>query len=237
MSHIFSLTAMLALTLMNSAAAQGSAVSGLADPQGQKIDTLLQRQQQMLEGQQQLLREVLPLDMFPNGARSFILNLPLALVGSANSATILSASASWFPPHSQLEFVLPVYLRDDHGDEEFRGLLADVQGRLYMNPRRAGLYVVGGLRSAWLTGRENDGWEWDPQTGQGIEISGEEHRLHKMGFYGGAGWRASSSRFYWNMNLVMGRYVGQTGPELNNEGLMGGKLLLDAEFFKFGFIF
>jgi hypothetical protein len=205
------------------------------EPFEQKMDTLLQRQDQLLKGQQQILQEVQPLDMFPNGARAFTFSFPTALVASANSSTILSASFSWFPPHSQLEFVLPFYLRDDHGGEnggEFRGTLVDLQSRLYTSPRRSGLFVVGGLRSAWLSGREQSGWDYDSG-----EIIGREHDLHKWGFYGGAGWRASSKRFYWNTNLVLGRYVGQTEPELNDDGMLGGKLLLDAEFFKFGIIF
>jgi hypothetical protein len=209
----------------------------VSEPVEQKMDTLLQRQDQLIKGQQQILQEVLPQDMFPKGARAFTFSLPAALVASAGSSTVLAASFSWFPPASPLEFVLPLYLRDDHGDEEFRATLVDLQGRLYLSPRRSGLYVVGGVRSAWLTGREQDSWEYDSGSHEYLEVIGREHTLHKMGFYGGAGWRAASKRFYWNTNLVLGRYVGETEPELLNEGMMGGKLLLDAEFFKFGVIF
>lgn len=206
------------------------------EPVEQKMDTLLQRQDQLIKGQQQILQEVLPQDLFPEGARAFTFSLPTALVASANSSTVLAASFSWFPPASQLELVLPLYLRDDHGDEEFRGTLVDLQGRLYLSPRRSGLYVVGGVRSAWLTGREQD---WiDTYGGNEAEDDVSRDRsLHKMGVYGGAGWRAASKRFYWNTHLVLGRYVGETEPELQNDGMMGGKLLLDAEFFKFGLIF
>lgn len=218
----------LALVLAASAVAQEA---GTPASQDQKLDTLLAKQDQLLEGQARLQREVLPVDPFPNGAKGFAFNLPLAIASTAGESRMLSASLFWFPSHSQMEWVVPIWHRAETGGSDFRALLVDLQARYYVSPRRSGLYWMGGVRQAWLKGRQEDGWFFGDDDGIGPL---ETHS--RTGLYGGVGFRSRSSRLYWNVNVALGRFF---GPELNLEDaqLLDSDLLIDAEIFKFGLIF
>lgn len=195
-----------------------------------QLDTLLAKQQLLLEGQARIEREVLPQDPFPNGALGFALNLPLAIAATAGETRMISASLFWFPPHSQMEVVLPVWIRTVNEDSEFRGSLVDLQGRYYFSPKRSGFYWMVGLRQAWLSGREAHGYVEDGSYDPLTDVS-------KTGAYGGFGIRANSKHFYWNCNVAFGRYFGGESVDIQDDGLMGEPYLLDAEFFKFGLIF
>jgi len=217
----------LALALATCAAAQDKTP---AISQDQKLDTLLVKQEQLLEGQLRLQREVLPVDPFPDGARGFAFNLPLAIASTAGESRMLSASLFWFPPHSQMEWVVPIWHRAETGGSDFRALLVDLQGRYYLSPRRSGLYWMAGVRQAWLEGRNDDGW-----MGNG-EGWGPIRDVTRMGMYGGVGFRSRSSKFYWNVNVALGRYFGSE-VNLEDAQLLDSDLLIDAEIFKFGLIF
>lgn len=200
------------------------------ETQGQ-LDTLLAKQQLLLEGQERIEREVVPQDPFPNGARGFAFNLPLLIASTASTTRMISASLFWFPPHSQLELVVPIWIRTMNEDPEFRGTLVDLQGRYYFSPKRSGFYWLAGLRQAWLSGTTEG--RFDDLT----YVEGERTSFSKSGVYGGVGFRANSNRFYWNCNVAFGRYFGGISTEMRNAGMIGEDFLLDAELFKFGLIF
>ncbi|MFA7331272.1 MAG: hypothetical protein WC326_09380 [Candidatus Delongbacteria bacterium] len=197
-----------------------------------QLDSLLAKQQRLLEGQARIEREVVPQDPFPDGALGFAFNLPLAIAATVDETRMISASLFWFPPHSQLELVVPIWIRTVNEDSEFRGTLVDLQGRYYFSPKRAGFYWLGGLRQAWLSGRAEDRYLEDFTL-----VEGRHTSFSKSGVYGGVGFRAHSKRFYWNCNVAFGRYFGGSSTEIRDQRLMGEDYLLDAEFFKFGLIF
>jgi hypothetical protein len=161
----------------------------------------------------------------------FAFNLPLAVAASATEARILSGSLIWFPPHSQLEVVVPIWIRTN-SESDFRATLVDLQGRYYFNPKRSGVYWLAGLRQAWLSGHSEADYydEWPYEESRLADVS-------KTGVYGGVGIRANSKRFYWNSNLVFGRYFGGDSVHLQDDGILGESYLLDVEFFKFGLLF
>jgi hypothetical protein len=197
-----------------------------------QLDSLLAKQQRLLEGQSRIEREVLPLDPFPDGKLGFAFNLPLAIAATVADTRMISAAWIWFPPHSQLEVVVPLWIRTVNNDGNFRGTLVDLQGRYYFSPRRSGFYWLAGLRQAWLSGRTEGTYDGDWNY-----VEGRQEEVSKIGLYGGVGFRANSKRFYWNCNVAFGRYFGGGAVDLQDDGLMGEDYLLDAEFFKFGLIF
>lgn len=198
-----------------------------------KLDSLMTMQREILEITRSLNKDLLSIDPFPDGARAITLNLPLLLAASSE-ATIISASYCRFPPHSQSEWVIPVWFRDDHNKYDFSTLMVDLQGRYYMNPRRSGMFWVGGLRLAQAKGRtETEYGDWPDF----IETGGGMESCRRLGLYGGVGWRSHSQRFYWSLNIVIGRYLGEEAPNFRSGSSLESDLLIDAEFFKFGVIF
>ncbi|MDP2361166.1 MAG: hypothetical protein Q8O14_10490 [bacterium] len=218
----------IALLLVPSARAAEQAAPRTMD---EKLDTLLVQQQELLKGQEQLKREILQIDPFPDGAFAIAVNVPLALASTAGDTRMYSGSLIWFPPRSRLEVVMPIWHRSVNDDTDFRATLVDLQLRSYLSRRRSGFYWVAGMRQAWLSGRtSNNPFDWELDDGERLTVD-------KVGVYGGFGFRARSSRLYWNCNLLLGRYFGGEDVDLRNDGLLGEDYLLDVELFKFGIIF
>lgn len=208
-----------------------------------KLDSLLLRQQIMLELQRSMLEEMSYVSPLLNKHVGAELNLARLLVSTGQDYLTFSGSFSLFAVTRSAEIAFPFFLRTGKGEskEMFGGekyevpltlFNLDATYRRFLGRHQGGFYVSGGMRYTYIHGIEGTDYFFFGASGDD-----QESTMHRVGAYFGIGYRYfSHSGFYWGTSLIYGRYFGKA-RDYQEVLLDDGEVILDLEFLKFGFAF
>ena len=143
-------------------------------------------------------------------------------------AVSLSGSFSLFDVNRHAEIAFPLYYSDPEDPKDLKELTIDCHYRYFLGNTQNGFYLSGFVRYAHLKG-------YDDET---VDAKSSEN---KIGIGVGMGYRKFSYKgLYWGTSLSFGRYfIGE------NDKFYGSfleydddkKIIIDFEFFKFGWAF
>lgn len=153
----------------------------------------------------------------------------------------ISGTYSRFDTDKNVEIAVPFMYstgsqsdyRQDFGRDDLQSYTVDLHYRKYLGHRLDGFYLSGFSRVAHLNGR------FDAYTTGRSDVGSET----KLGVGFGIGYRVFSlSGLYWGMSLSLGRYLtGESDAFLSSDSSSAnvddGSLIVDVEFFKFGYAF
>lgn len=232
-------TAALAALLMSPLSARSDTPAGPND--SEKLDSLMDMSRQIVA--------TVKNDPLANKTFGIEFNFVRPLMLSEQLS--FSGGVSLFKVHRQAEISLPFFysrsetpdLRGDWEDSlssiDFTEFTQDIHYRYFLGNTQNGFYLSGFSRAAFLSGIEGD-TEFDV-----FDSTQTDRRARstegKLGVGVGLGYRKFSYRgLYWGASLSVGRYVLGESDRFRNGFLSldnDAEMILDVEFFKFGWAF
>lgn len=198
-----------------------------------KLDTLLKTQQLMLKNQAKILSNVQKRYVLEGKKYGVEFNPSLVVFGIAVHQVMLSGGFSIFQ-HKGSEITFPVYFSHSVKKHEERDVLTmDAQYRYFFDKDRPGFFASGGVRYAYLRGKEREHYSDDYDQEHNKIIS-----AHKFGVYFGIGYRYfGKSGFYWGADLILGSYFSDESGKFEESFMDASRILFDMSFLKIGYAF
>jgi hypothetical protein len=171
---------------------------------------------------------------------------PLRLIdwheGEDEERDEFAGTISYFPANQRAEIAFPFFLgnlQDKSEDEHLKSRTIDAHYRYFLGRSRAGMYLAGFGRLAFLSGTLGD----DIFDANEVDENGhnKEDKTTKFGLGIGIGQRFfSPSGLYWGWSVILGRYIsGESNRYAGDFFILDDdeKVILDAELMKVGWAF
>jgi len=213
------------------------AFSAESNPQLDRIETKVES---VITKQDQVLDII---DENPLKNKKFGIEInPFRLLFIDKDDKTFSGSFSIFNVSPNVEIAIPIYASSSgSGNNKFRSLTIDGHYRYFLNKHAKGFYISGMSRFTALHGTLGKNYDYFND-----ELASNKDRdsTYKLGIGFGLGYRVfSKSGFYWGAGLSLGRYiVGENDRYQLTSGDLASdiddqEVIIDVEFFKFGYAF
>lgn len=210
----------------------------LAEPAEQKLESIDQKIDKVIEGQASLSKQIQEVDAYPLAGRKYGVEFNFFRLLNYENNRTLSGGLSLFGVNRNAEIAFPFYFETSDKDDvyDLRVYTLDAHYRNFLGDKQKGFYISAFARYAHLRGTLGDDFYFGNQPA--FAETGSEN---KLGVGVGIGYRVFSQRnWYWGTSLNVGRYiVGENDLfagdpiELSDDD----EFIFDVEFFKFGWAF